>query len=101
MMLVVDCCVRGDASSTRQYYEAYLRKNGYTEENVTVLKLAEQDIAPLMIADLEKRDALRYAGKYATLVNMTMPCLIWRDSSVMRMKSLWRRHFGISHFHRS
>lgn len=64
MMLVVDCCVRGDASSTRQYYEAFLWKNGYTEENVTVLKLAEQDIAPLMSADLEKRDALRYAGKY-------------------------------------
>lgn len=64
MMLVVDCCVRGDASSTRQYYEAYLRKNGYTEENVAVLKLAEQDLAPLTNVDLEKRDALRYAGKY-------------------------------------
>lgn len=64
MMLVVDCCVRGDASSTRQYYEAYLRKNGYTEENVAVLKLAEQDLAPLTNVNLEKRDALRYAGKY-------------------------------------
>lgn len=95
MMLVVDCCVRGDASSTRQYYEAYLRKNGYTEENVAVLKLAEQDLAPLTNVDLEKRDALRYAGKYDDA------CLIWRDSFVMRMKSLWRRHFGISHFHRS
>ena len=92
MMLVVDCCVRGDASSTRQYYEAYLRKNGYTEENVAVLKLAEQDLAPLTNVDLEKRDALRYAGKYDDAMFVAAP--FW-DLSFPSILKVYLEHVSV------
>lgn len=62
-MLVVDCCVRGDASTTRRYYQAYLQK--YSPATVTFLDLSRQKLEPIDAAYLQRRDALRYAGQFS------------------------------------
>lgn len=62
-MLVIDCCVRGDTSTTCRYYQAYLQK--YAPQNVTVLELSKQNLAPVDAAYLQQRDALRYAGEFS------------------------------------
>ena len=35
MMLVIDCCIRGDDSATRRYYEAYLQAAGKAGDSKT------------------------------------------------------------------
>lgn len=61
-MLIIDCCVRGDESWTRKYYQAYLKKYGI--KNADYLFLADQAFSPIDQDYLAKRDALRYAGAY-------------------------------------
>ena len=61
-MLIIDCCVRGDESWTRKYYQAYLNKYGI--KNADYLFLADQAFSPIDQDYLAKRDALRYAGAY-------------------------------------
>ena len=56
MLLVVDCCIRGGASATRKYYEAYLKTAA--EHDASVIKLAELGIEPLNAETLRKRDEL-------------------------------------------
>ena len=63
-MLVVDCCVRGDASTTRKYYQAYLKKRGLEAGDYTCLDLTKTPLAPLSAEDLVARDALRARGAY-------------------------------------
>ena len=55
-MLVIDCCIRGELSTTRRYYQAYLEASGKTD--VQILELSAIGLAPLDFATLQKRDAL-------------------------------------------
>lgn len=64
MLLIVDCCMRGEASTTRRYYQAYLQKRGLGAADVEVLELAKLGLAPLYAEDLAGRDALRAQGAY-------------------------------------
>lgn len=61
-MLVVDCCIRGDESWTRKYYQAYLKKHGI--KDVEYLFLSDQSFSPIDADYLTKRDALRYKGAF-------------------------------------
>lgn len=62
MMLVIDCCIRGDDSATRRYYEAYLQAAGKRE--IQRLDLTKLHIAPLDGKTLQKRDALCAKGDF-------------------------------------
>lgn len=61
-MLVVDCCVRGEESWTRKYYQAYLKKHGI--KDVEYLFLSDLSFSPIDADYLTKRDALRYKGAF-------------------------------------
>lgn len=61
-MLVIDCCMRGDASTTRKYYQAYLQKNHI--DDVTLLDLPRLGLSFVDAEYLQRRDALRYAGQF-------------------------------------
>lgn len=56
MMLVVDCCIRGDDSATRKYYQAYLKT--LSERNIQILELSKLQLVPLDSKMLQKRDLL-------------------------------------------
>lgn len=56
MMLVVDCCIRGDCSATRRYYKAYLQKRSV--KDVQYIELSKLVMAPLDSEALQKREAL-------------------------------------------
>ena len=53
-ILVIDACMRGEASRTRSLYEYFIEKQGQGH-TVEVLKLAEEDLKPLSGADTERR----------------------------------------------
>ena len=62
-MLVIDCCIRGDASATRRYYKAYLdrfRKNA----DIETVELSCLDIQSFTVETLERRDLLAGAGQF-------------------------------------
>ena len=61
-MLIVDCCIRGEASATRRYYQAWLR--AHPPEGAQVLELDRLGLRPLDRAELEARDALSAAGRF-------------------------------------
>lgn len=61
-MLIVDCCIRGEASATRRYYQAWLR--AHPPEQAQVLELDKLGLRPLDRAELEARDALSAAGRF-------------------------------------
>ena len=51
MMLVIDCCIRGELSTTRRYYQAYLETSGKTD--VQILELSAIGLAPLDFVTLQ------------------------------------------------
>lgn len=53
-MLVIDCCIRGDDSATRKYYQAYLQT--VSEQDIHTLELTKFPIAPLNEETLRKRN---------------------------------------------
>ena len=53
-ILVIDACMRGDVSRTRQLYERLLAYE-IGEHDVEVLKLAEEDLKPMTGADTDIR----------------------------------------------
>lgn len=57
MILVIDCCIRGENSSTKKLYESYLNTLE-NKDDVEILNLCEQPIAPLDVRTLELRDKL-------------------------------------------
>ena len=61
-MLVIDCCVRGEASATRQYYQAYLETAA--PERVEVVELARLGLCPLDRETLALRDRLSAEGRF-------------------------------------
>lgn len=61
-VLVVDSCVRGEQSTTRKYYEAYLKKQGI--KNVELVDLTKMPLTSVDQAYLSRRDSLRYAKKF-------------------------------------
>lgn len=82
-MLVIDCCIRGDESATRRYYQAYLDTLPASTP-VAVLNLMEQDIVPLTAADIARRDAaapdddmLRYARQFKEADEILIAAPLW------------------------
>ena len=65
-MLVIDCCIRGEDSYTRKYYQAYLAKVS-TPAAYQVLELANLALLPLNYAQLKQRE------KYCALGEFTDP----------------------------
>ncbi len=63
MLLAIDCCIRGDDSATRKYYQAYLRLQG--EKDVQVLELSKLALTPLNYQTLKQRDALSSQGDFS------------------------------------
>ena len=55
-MLVVDCCIRGEASATRRYYQAYLKTVPQTETEL--VELEKLGLEPLNRETLARRDQL-------------------------------------------
>ncbi len=62
MLLVIDCCLRGDESSTRAYYKAFLNKACC--KDVEIVKLDELGLMPLDGETLRERDELISRGNY-------------------------------------
>lgn len=56
MLLVIDCCLRGDDSATRAYYQAYLRVAG--EQDIQIVELDKLGLMPLDGKALRERDSL-------------------------------------------
>ena len=62
MMLVIDCCVRGEESATRRYYREYLKER--PRDAVEVLELDRLELRPLDREALALRDSLGAAGRF-------------------------------------
>ncbi len=61
MILVVDCCIRGELSATKRIYESCMgavAKGAQTE----ILKLCDENISPLTAEDIVLRDRLTQEG---------------------------------------
>ena len=56
MLLVIDCCLRGDDSATRRYYQVYLRVAG--ARDIQVVELDKLGLMPLNGEALRERDGL-------------------------------------------
>lgn len=61
-MLVIDCCLRGEDSATRGYYQAYLE--AATPERVEMVELARLGLRPLDWETLALRDRLSAEGRF-------------------------------------
>lgn len=61
-MLVIDCCLRGEDSATRRYYQAYLEAT--TPERVEMVELARLGLRPLDWETLALRDRLSAEGRF-------------------------------------
>lgn len=59
-ILLVDVCVRGEHSRTRELAECYLKDKEFTR-----LALAEEDLKPLNKSRLEKRQSLIAKGDFS------------------------------------
>lgn len=62
-MLVIDCCIRGEKSATRKYYQAYLDLLP-SKDDVEILYLDKLDLKPLTASELAKRDELIAQKKF-------------------------------------
>ena len=61
-MLVIDCCLRGEDSATRRYYQAYLE--AATPKRVEMVELARLGLRPLDWETLALRDRLSAEGRF-------------------------------------
>ena len=61
-MLVIDCCLRGEDSATRRYYQAYLE--AAAPERVEMVELARLGLRPLDWETLALRDRLGAEGRF-------------------------------------
>ena len=61
-MLVIDCCLRGEDSATRRYYQAYLE--AAAPERVEMVELARLGLRPLDWETLALRDRLSAEGRF-------------------------------------
>lgn len=61
-LLVVDACMRGEASRTRRLYEKLVESQAKDYE-VEILKLAEEDLRPMSGADTDMRAELAGEGQ--------------------------------------
>ena len=64
MLLVIDCCPRGDDSATRTYYQAYLR--AADKQNIQIVELDKLGLMPLDGETLRKRDKLVSAQDFGS-----------------------------------
>ena len=60
-LLVIDACLRGEASRTRRLYKALL-EDRYADWEVEIIDLAMEDISPLTAEQAELRSRLVYEG---------------------------------------
>lgn len=63
-MLVIDCCIRGDESATRQYYRSYLGTLPADTE-IEILELSGLGLDYLDLHTLEKRSILIEKGDFS------------------------------------
>lgn len=56
MLLVIDCCPRGDDSATRAYYQAYLRVS--CNQDIQIVELDKLGLMPFDGEALRRRDKL-------------------------------------------
>ncbi len=63
MLLVIDCCLRGDASATRAYYQAYLR--GIDQQDIQIVELDKLGLKAMDGEHLRKRDELIRAQDFS------------------------------------
>lgn len=61
-MLVIDCCLRGEDSATRRYYQAYLETAA--PERVEMVELVRLGLRPLDRETLALRDRLSAEGRF-------------------------------------
>ena len=64
MLLVIDCCLRGDDSATRAYYQAYLRVAG--DQDIQIVELDKLGLMPLDGEALRERDKLIRAQDFGS-----------------------------------
>lgn len=62
-ILVVDACVRGEASRTKRLYEALLERFAQGED-VEILKLHETDLKPMSTEETDQRALLAANGNF-------------------------------------
>ena len=62
MFLVIDCCLRGESSATKAYYQAFLRT--VEDRDIQIVKLDELELKPLDGEALKKRDRLIGEGDF-------------------------------------
>lgn len=61
-ILAIDCCIRGERSSTRLLLDKFLEK--YAAENeIERLVLAEENLMPMSLSELETRNELLASGQ--------------------------------------
>ncbi|MDO5548857.1 MAG: NAD(P)H-dependent oxidoreductase [Eubacteriales bacterium] len=82
-MLVIDCCIRGEESATRTYYEAYLETLPASTP-VEIVKLAEEALTPLSAEDVRRRDRgdfddafFRYARQFREADEILIAAPFW------------------------
>ncbi len=61
MILVIDCCIRGEKSATKKLYESYLHTLDESRKT-EILVLNEMSIAPLNTEEIELREQLVESG---------------------------------------
>lgn len=62
-ILVIDCCIRKEKSATGRLLSAYLDRY-CTDSTVEILKIYDMPLRPLLLDELEKRDALILEKKF-------------------------------------
>ena len=62
MVLVIDCCVRGEQSATRRLCERCLDTVSQGKE-IKIIRLSEENILPLTAEDIVLRDSLVMNGE--------------------------------------
>lgn len=64
MILVIDCCVRGELSATRKLYESCLDTIAGGRET-KIIRLCDEKLSPLYLKDIELRDSLIAKGSFS------------------------------------
>jgi FMN-dependent NADH-azoreductase len=87
-LLIVDCCIRENLSSTRKLYEAFLEKVDISSFEVERLYLTRENLQPLTNDDINLRDKLlkeknyehdifKYAKQFAEATEIIIAAPYW------------------------
>ena len=87
-LLIVDCCIRENLSSTRKFYEAFLEKVDISSFEVERLYLTRENLQPLTNDEINLRDKLlkeknfehdifKYAKQFAEATEIIIAAPYW------------------------